>query len=167
MCDAGNITIPKELNTDGVSFFPQLIGEKGTPRDWIYSWYSMSESSSKLVEFARNEEYKYYKIGDFYNVKKDFYQKEPISLSQLTPEEKKIQDMLKKVIQSYAIAPVEVKRVLTKEDLAQRKLLKSTIVKGEKKKNRVFDKCFIKSPHFFHSLFYLFYFILISSTLSS
>jgi arylsulfatase A len=39
ICDVANIEIPSNIPIDGISFLPQLLGKKGKPRKWIYSWY--------------------------------------------------------------------------------------------------------------------------------
>ena len=38
LCEAAGIQPPADV--DGVSFLPQLNGERGTPREWLYCWYS-------------------------------------------------------------------------------------------------------------------------------
>ena len=40
ICEATGTPIPAELKTDGRSFLPQLRGEKGNPREWLYAWYN-------------------------------------------------------------------------------------------------------------------------------
>jgi hypothetical protein len=44
------VKIPKRWKPDGRSFFPQLIGEKGNPRDYYYSWYA--RKAKTVFEFA-------------------------------------------------------------------------------------------------------------------
>jgi len=70
-------------------------------------------------------------------VKKDFHEKEPIDLSALTVEEKKVKDMLKGIIQSYQNTSVEVTRGITEEELKFNKLRKVTDLRnGHNKKDK-------------------------------
>src|SRR5262249_51161460 len=39
ICEAAAIPLPAAMPIDGRSFFPQIRGEVGRPRQWIYSWY--------------------------------------------------------------------------------------------------------------------------------
>jgi len=105
ICEAANINIPSEFPLDGQSFFHHLTGEQKEGRKWIYSWYSMT---GKLREIARTTEYKLYKSGQFYNVKKDFFEKKPIEENNMTAKEKEIHAILKDVIDSYQNVPCEV-----------------------------------------------------------
>lgn len=69
ICDAAGIALPKDFVADGRSFLPQLKGQAGQPRQWIYSWYS--PRGEALREFAFNHHYKLYRTGDFYDIVAD------------------------------------------------------------------------------------------------
>jgi arylsulfatase A len=69
ICEAAGIDIPREMVVDGRSFLPQVRGEKGIPREWIYSWYSPRGES--LREFAFNHQYKLYASGEFHDLQRD------------------------------------------------------------------------------------------------
>jgi len=69
LCDAAKAVIPSGVGTDGRSFLPQLRGEKGTPREWYYSWYA---PRGKLVgEFAATKRFKLFRTGELFDVKQD------------------------------------------------------------------------------------------------
>jgi hypothetical protein len=69
------------------SFFPQLRGERGRPRDWIYSWYSPRQGADLTVrEFAFNQRFKLYRSGDFFDLSKDVPEKQPLKVSSLEGE---------------------------------------------------------------------------------
>ena len=53
LLDAAGAPAPEGL--DGRSFLPQLRGEKGTPREWVYSWYARDGGTvgQELVRSAR------------------------------------------------------------------------------------------------------------------
>jgi len=99
ICDVAKIEIPSNIPFDGITFYPQLIGKKGKPRKWIYSWYN--PRGKKLEEFARNTKYKLYTTGEFYNVEDDFFQETPLSLDSLDKEEKRAYKSLSNILEKY------------------------------------------------------------------
>lgn len=59
-------TPASDAKFDGRSFLAQVRGEKGSPRDWIYSWYWPHPSrNTKPVEFAFSQQFKLYRTGEF------------------------------------------------------------------------------------------------------
>jgi len=99
MCDAANIDISSQTTIDGVSFLPQLLGKKGKPRKWIYSWYD--PRGKELKEFARNTKYKLYSTGEFYNIKEDFFEKTPLALVNMNRDAKQSYNKLIKALDKY------------------------------------------------------------------
>jgi arylsulfatase A len=82
-CEAAGIKVP--ANADGVSFLPQLRGEKGTPREWLYHWYSPRQGRDLAVsEFVFNHDYKLYRNGRFFDLKADPFEKSPLELASLS-----------------------------------------------------------------------------------
>ncbi len=68
-------------------FCPQLLGDKGQPRDWVYSWYSPRQSADLTVrEFAFNHRYKLYRSGEFFDLSKDVEEKQPLKVASLEGE---------------------------------------------------------------------------------
>lgn len=88
ICEAAGVTIPADLKIDGRSFLPQLMGEKGTPREWLYSWYNPSGGETAKAEFAHDANYKLYTNGKFYDVKKDDNENAPLEESGLNTKAK-------------------------------------------------------------------------------
>lgn len=83
ICQAAGVPVPKD--SDGVSFLPQLHGEKGTPRDWLYCWYSPRQRLDLTVrEFAFNHDYKLYRTGQFFDLAADPFEEKPLAVSALT-----------------------------------------------------------------------------------
>ncbi len=101
ICEATKTKVPKELNIDGRSFLPQIMGQKGNPRDWIYSWYNGIKKPNEITIFARNQRYKLYSTGEFHDIKNDVLEKSPLAESSITPETKKIKIMLQGAIDEY------------------------------------------------------------------
>jgi arylsulfatase A len=79
ICEAAGVKVPAELNIDGRSFLPQLRGEKGSPRDGLYVWYSPGGGGSAKFEFAYDQQYKLYADGNFYDVAKDDREASPLA----------------------------------------------------------------------------------------
>ena len=83
MCEAAGATLP--TNTDGVSFLPQVRGEKGTPREWLYCWYSPRQQFDLTVsEFAFDRNYKLYRTGQFFDLTTDPNEAKPLKVADLT-----------------------------------------------------------------------------------
>jgi arylsulfatase A len=84
ICDAAGIKDEAIGKLDGRSFYPQLRGEKGNPRQWIYSWYSPRQGSSmKVTEFAFDQRFKLYRDGRFFDRAKDSEEKVPLAVGEL------------------------------------------------------------------------------------
>ena len=107
LCEAAEIAVPRELAIDGRSFLPQLRGQKGRPREWIYSWYSSNGTLKKAVEFARNQRYKLYRTGKFYDISKDPLETDSLSESSLDENARQTKAMLRSVLDKYRNARPE------------------------------------------------------------
>ena len=101
ICEAAGIEVSSSLEIDGVSFLPQLQGEKGNPRKWIYNWYSRSGQEEKARVFARNHRYKLYQTGEFYEVPKDYLEENPLEVDRLSGAAKEAYDVLLSVHGQY------------------------------------------------------------------
>ena len=97
-CEMAGVAIPSELKIDGKSFLPQLKGDKGNPREWIYCWYS-PKGGPVGREWARNQRYKLYHTGKFFDIENDVLEKSP--LKSLSPEIKEIRAMLQGALDQY------------------------------------------------------------------
>lgn len=83
LCEAAGAPAPAK--TDGVSFLPQLRGEAGRPREWLYCWYSPRQRLDLTVrEFAFDREHKLYRDGRFFDLIADPDEKSPLDVAQLT-----------------------------------------------------------------------------------
>ncbi len=95
LAQAAGIKLGKEDPSDGVSFLPQLQGEKGTPRDWVFCHYQPYWGRFKGTQFARTQIHKLYPDGRFYNVPNDLKEAQ-----KLTKTEKPAHAILTKVLES-------------------------------------------------------------------
>ncbi len=103
LCEAAGVPLPSDRPIDGRSFLPQLRGEKGNPRDWIYVWYARNGGPTGK-EFTRNQRYKLYSSGDFYDIQNDVLEESPLDAVGLTQEQVRIRAMLQDALSQYADA---------------------------------------------------------------
>ena len=89
------------LTLDGNSFLPQLHGETGNPREFVYCWYNRDMKPGKTQVTARNQRYKLYKGGKFYDIPNDLQEKQPLDTNSLTPEQVAIKEELQEVLNHY------------------------------------------------------------------
>jgi arylsulfatase A len=102
LCNMAGVEVPKErLTLDGRSFYPQLQGKEGNPREWIYCWYSRGGNDKKAQVFARNQRYKLYRNGKFYDIEEDVTERSPLTEADLTAEQQQVKARLREVIDSY------------------------------------------------------------------
>lgn len=101
LCEiAGSST--EQLTLDGRSFLPQLHGQTGKPRDYIYCWYNRNMKPGEGKVTARNQRYKLYGSGEFYDVPNDLQEKKPLDPNSQTPEQEAIRAELQAVLDHYA-----------------------------------------------------------------
>jgi arylsulfatase A len=67
-----NAELPQNVIIDGKSFSPQLRGQEGDPRKWIYT-----EFEGKA--WVRNKRWKLYRHGSLYDIETDPFEKTPIT----------------------------------------------------------------------------------------
>jgi arylsulfatase A len=87
ICEAAGLIVPAQPVLDGRSFWPQLRGEKGRPRDWLYAWYSPRQNADLSArEFAYTARHKLYRSGEFFDLTADPGEKNPLAVATLTGE---------------------------------------------------------------------------------
>lgn len=101
ICEIANVKMPDNLTIDGVSLLPHLLGKTEVKRDWIYCWYTKSGKLDEVKELVRNEKYKLYKTGKFYNILDDFQETKPIAFENLNQTEKEIHQKFSDVFKRY------------------------------------------------------------------
>ena len=110
ICDVVGATVP--ANVDGVSFLSQLRGERGTPREWLYMWYSPRQDRNLAVsECAFDQNYKLYRDGRFFDLTADPFEEKPLSQAGLSEAAAAGARQLQKVLDQFTNArPVELDR---------------------------------------------------------
>ena len=104
ICDVAGIQLDSNLDLDGISFYPELIGKKAIQRRWIHTWYNRDGGSNPLRatrEWVRDETYKLYVGNEFYNVKKDPEEQYNIPLELMSDDEKTLRQEFIAILQSY------------------------------------------------------------------
>jgi len=119
LAEAAQTELPPKNKPDGQSFLPVLLGQKHQPREWIFCHYIRNGTKKKpakpaeiqkvlaqqkvakekklMGRFARNQTYKLYEDGRFYNVSKDVLEKKALVASEDTAYQAKIRKMLQGV----------------------------------------------------------------------
>lgn len=67
------------MKLDGRSFLPQLKGQTGNPRDWVFCHYDPEWGSWEKSRFARDRRWKLYDDGRLYDIPADTLEAQPIS----------------------------------------------------------------------------------------
>ena len=82
---AAKAEVPSDRAIDGHSFLPQILGKKGSPRNWIFCHYDKSPSAKvpnpkfPRTRFARTKRYKLYGDGRFFDVANDVLEQNPLN----------------------------------------------------------------------------------------
>lgn len=101
--EAAGVVIPEENLVDGVSFLPQLIGQKGNPREWVLCHYQ-PYWGKKPGQYVRNARFKLYRNGSFYEVPIDLDESNNLSTTQ-NQEMLKVIARLKKIVDQCPPVP--------------------------------------------------------------
>jgi arylsulfatase A len=87
LLEAAGVNAQHGVKPDGRSFLRQLRGERGQPREWIYSWYSPRQGDDLTVrEFTFDHRFKLYRSGEFYDLGKDPEENQPLMVTSLEGE---------------------------------------------------------------------------------
>lgn len=84
-CEIAGVTPRPAEKFNGRSFLPQLKGESSGSRDFIYNWYQIPNFMKQRypdiqdMSFARNQRYKLYRSGAFYDLKHDVLEQNPLT----------------------------------------------------------------------------------------
>ena len=101
LCEAAGAPVPQKRNIDGHSFLPQVQGRKGDPRKWIYCWYARGGKAKAAKVFARNQQYKLYASGKFYDVPEDPTENHPLKPGALADNAARGRDLLQSALDRY------------------------------------------------------------------
>jgi arylsulfatase A len=111
LLEAAGAPLPAGYPGDGVSFLPQLLGQRGNPRESLYAWYASDGGPVARWEYAMSARHKLYRDGNFYELTTDPFEKSPLKASTLTGEPAEAARALQAVLDQYAEArPPELRQ---------------------------------------------------------
>ena len=91
---------------DGRSFLPQLLGQSGHPRDFVFLHYQ-PYWGAQPGQFARTQQYKLYRDGGFFDVPEDLEESNNLHSDSLSGSAAKAKQMLTRVLNQAPPAPTE------------------------------------------------------------
>ncbi len=130
LAEAAGVTLPPSEAVDGISFWPQVIGAPGEPRQAIYTWYNANgtiNDLSKVLRYAFDKEFKRYAPhanypeGRFFDLRSDplelagerrvrvdwgHYHRSGLDQSTLNAEQREAYRRLGALIDEHAYVPV-------------------------------------------------------------
>ena len=90
LLDAVELEIPSGFVHDGLSFLPQIKGEEGNPRRWIFCHYDPKWGNRPKRRYVQNKKWKLYEDGRFFNLEVDILEKNPLDRNKLSRDVQKI-----------------------------------------------------------------------------
>lgn len=102
LVDLADAKTPNDLQLDGQSFLPQLLGKQGTAREWIYCWYARNGGETG-DEFVQNHHWKIYRDGRIYQIDNDKLEKSDLANKQhsLPKTDRKQLDQLRTALDRF------------------------------------------------------------------
>ena len=87
--EAAGLEIPDGYVVDGQSFYPQLTGESGSPREWAFFHFEPmnARGRNQRIRFVRDYQWKLYETGELYDLRMDLDEELPIYESLETAEQ--------------------------------------------------------------------------------
>ncbi len=72
------------ITTDGVSFYPQLVGKPYEPRDWIFCHYdpNWGQWKNKRWRYVQDTHWKLYEKGEIYDLINDKEERNPLKVEE-------------------------------------------------------------------------------------
>ncbi|WP_420321194.1 sulfatase-like hydrolase/transferase [Flagellimonas sp.] len=68
--------------SDGLSFYPQLIGEEHIARDWVFCHYDPNWGKFEPKRYVQDKTWKLYENGELFNIQEDPLEKNPLKMEQ-------------------------------------------------------------------------------------
>ena len=83
LLDAAEVKALSDQKLDGRSFFQQLLGNNGSPRDWIFCHYDPRWGNWPKKRYVQNKTWKLYDDGRIFNLQMDPLEENPLNRIQL------------------------------------------------------------------------------------
>lgn len=107
--EAAGATLAKDHVIDGHSFLPQIRGQEGSPRSWVFCHYDKNPAAAipnpkfPRTRFARTKQYKLYGDGRMFDVPNDTLEEKPLDDDALEPSVQRTRRQLQKVLDSMPL----------------------------------------------------------------
>ncbi len=98
ICEAAGVLVPDKLDIDGKSFLPLILGSHQLTREPIYSWFKSNREPFVVSIYARNQRYKLYDNGKFYDIEADPLESNSLKIKFLNYETRRVHRLLKEAI---------------------------------------------------------------------
>jgi len=121
ICEAAGAKVPPASALDGVSFYPQLRGETGSPRSWYYCWYARNGGPKAEREFAASTTHKVYRDGKYFRLADDPFETEPRAVAAAEGADAAAVKTLQAALDRYAEARPEALRKAVPKPKAEKK----------------------------------------------
>jgi len=95
--EAAGITPPQDYVMDGRSFLPQLKGEEGNPREWVFFHYdhnATGENNARFRRYVRDYRWKLYEKGNLFDLSTDPEEENPIDRASENDEQTSAREKL-------------------------------------------------------------------------
>ena len=89
------------IQTDGLSFYSQLMGDNTKKRDWIYCYYAPNWGKFENAIYVQNADWKLYADGRIYSLQEDPLEQSPLEKSSLSKKARKKVSSFERVIKGY------------------------------------------------------------------
>jgi arylsulfatase A len=90
LADLAGAKLPPNVAIDGRSFAPQLRGEQGDPREWVFTDWSGKA-------WVRDKDWKLYRSGRLYDMKNDPEEKQPLPENQAADVRERLGSVMKRL----------------------------------------------------------------------
>lgn len=87
--------------SDGLSFYPQLIDERYTPRDWVFCHYEPNWGKHENRRYVQDKSWKFYENGELYNLVNDEMEQHPLKLDEQPSKIKQKVEEFKEILRTY------------------------------------------------------------------
>lgn len=93
--------IPSDFQTDGLSFFGQLLDKKTRAREWVYCSYAPNWGGRAPANWAHDRTWKLYDDDRFFNIATDPAEFQALPAGALSGDARKAKHKLKKALKIY------------------------------------------------------------------
>jgi arylsulfatase A-like enzyme len=110
LAEAAGAKLPPGVTIDGRSFLPQLKGQKGRPREWIFCYHNPRPGNRKWPErcFVRDQRWKLYRDGQLYDIQNDVLEQHPLKDGEGGAEAAAARKRLRAALDSMPAKPAKI-----------------------------------------------------------